>query len=637
MRIETRFWSSLVLTLPLLAEMILTPLGIMFPGGVWTMAAITTVIMLVAARLFWHSAWASFKKHHANMDTLVAVGTATAYFYSLWAMLQHQPVYFESAAVVITFVLLGQVLEGRMRKQASTGVEKLMQLQANTAEVWRDGRYQEMAINQLQVGDQLRVKPGEKIPLDGIVLEGNSSVNEAMLTGESLPVQKQKDDQVFGATLNQNGTLVVQVNKVGSETMLQQIIEVVRKAQASQAPIQKLTDQISDIFVPVVLIVSILTFLVWYLFLDATVGQAINYAVAVVVIACPCALGLATPTALMVGTARGAKLGILIKNGTVLEQANQIKVVAFDKTGTLTEGTPKVTQTATLPQVDNQQILNWAASVEQVSEHPLAQAVVSTVNADELQPVHNFKAIAGQGAQGEVAGHLVTVGNRALMGEATLAPELETAAVTYMQQAQSVVYVAWNQQVQGVLAIQDQPKASAKPAIQQLNQTNYRTVMITGDNQNVAQAIGQQLGIDEIQAEILPNQKADHLQQLKSHGPVAFVGDGLNDAPALATADLGIAMGTGTDIAIDTGDIVLMKNDVTDVPKALKLSQKTFMKIKENLFWAFIYNIIGLPLAAGLFVKWGVTLSPEFAGLAMALSSVSVLANSLLLKFSKIN
>lgn len=637
MRIETRFWSALVLTLPLLAEMILTPLGIMLPGGVWTMAAITTVIMLIAARPFWHSAWASFKKHHANMDTLVAVGTATAYLYSLWAMMQAQPVYFESAAVVITFVLLGQVLEVRMREQANTGVEKLMQLQANTAEVWRDGRYQEIAIDQLQVGDQLRVKPGEKIPLDGIVLEGNSSVNEAMLTGESLPVQKQKDDQVFGATLNQNGTLVLRVNKVGSETMLQQIIEVVRKAQASQAPIQKLTDQISDVFVPVVLIVSILTFLVWYLFLDATVGQAINYAVAVVVIACPCALGLATPTALMVGTARGAKLGILIKNGTVLEQANQIKVVAFDKTGTLTEGTPKVTQTSTVPQVDTQQILNWAASVEQVSEHPLAQAVVATVNADELQPVHNFKAIAGQGAQGEINGHLVAVGNLTLMGEATLAPQLQTAAATYMQQAQSVVYVAWDQQVQGVLAIQDQPKASAKPAIQQLKQANYQTAMITGDNQNVAQAIGQQLGVDEIQAEVLPNQKADHLQQLQSNGPVAFVGDGLNDAPALATADLGIAMGTGTDIAIDTGDIVLMKNNLTDVPKALKLSQKTFMKIKENLFWAFVYNIIGLPLAAGLFVKWGVTLSPGFAGLAMALSSVSVLANSLLLKFDKIS
>lgn len=637
MRIETRFWSALVLTLPLLAEMILTPLGIMLPGGVWTMAAITTVIMLIAARPFWHSAWASFKKHHANMDTLVAVGTATAYLYSLWAMMQAQPVYFESAAVVITFVLLGQVLEVRMREQANTGVEKLMQLQANTAEVWRDGRYQEIAIDQLQVGDQLRVKPGEKIPLDGIVLEGNSSVNEAMLTGESLPVQKQKDDQVFGATLNQNGTLVLRVNKVGSETMLQQIIEVVRKAQASQAPIQKLTDQISDVFVPFVLIVSILTFLVWYLFLDATVGQAINYAVAVVVIACPCALGLATPTALMVGTARGAKLGILIKNGTVLEQANQIKVVAFDKTGTLTEGTPKVTQTSTVPQVDTQQILNWAASVEQVSEHPLAQAVVATVNADELQPVHNFKAIAGQGAQGEINGHLVAVGNLTLMGEATLAPQLQTAAATYMQQAQSVVYVAWDQQVQGVLAIQDQPKASAKPAIQQLKQANYQTAMITGDNQNVAQAIGQQLGVDEIQAEVLPNQKADHLQQLQSNGPVAFVGDGLNDAPALATADLGIAMGTGTDIAIDTGDIVLMKNNLTDVPKALKLSQKTFMKIKENLFWAFVYNIIGLPLAAGLFVKWGVTLSPGFAGLAMALSSVSVLANSLLLKFDKIS
>ncbi|KRN74963.1 hypothetical protein IV73_GL000718 [Weissella kandleri] len=637
MRIETRFWSALVLTLPLLAEMILTPLGIMLPGGVWTMAAITTVIMLIAARPFWHSAWASFKKHHANMDTLVAVGTATAYLYSLWAMMQAQPVYFESAAVVITFVLLGQVLEVRMREQANTGVEKLMQLQANTAEVWRDGRYQEIAIDQLQVGDQLRVKPGEKIPLDGIVLEGNSSVNEAMLTGESLPVQKQKDDQVFGATLNQNGTLVLRVNKVGSETMLQQIIEVVRKAQASQAPIQKLTDQISDVFVPAVLIVSILTFLVWYLFLDATVGQAINYAVAVVVIACPCALGLATPTALMVGTARGAKLGILIKNGTVLEQANQIKVVAFDKTGTLTEGTPKVTQTSTIPQVDTQQILNWAASVEQVSEHPLAQAVVATVNADELQPVHNFKAIAGQGAQGEINGHLVAVGNLTLMGDATLAPQLQTAAATYMQQAQSVVYVAWDQQVQGILAIQDQPKASAKPAIQQLKQANYQTAMITGDNQNVAQAIGQQLGVDEIQAEVLPNQKADHLQQLQSNGPVAFVGDGLNDAPALATADLGIAMGTGTDIAIDTGDIVLMKNNLTDVPKALKLSQKTFMKIKENLFWAFVYNIIGLPLAAGLFVKWGVTLSPGFAGLAMALSSVSVLANSLLLKFDKIS
>lgn len=625
MTVTKRFWWSLGLSIPLLVNMLLMPLGVHLPGEAWGQLILTTLVMALSARPFLHTAWAAFKHHHANMDTLVAIGTLTAYLYSLYALATHRSVFFESAALVVTFVLLGQVFEERMRNRASDAVSKLGQLQAKTATVLRDGQPVAVALAQVQVGDLIQVKPGEKIAVDGTVVAGTSTVNEAMVTGESLPVTKQVGDPVIGATVNQTGTLTFRAEKVGDDTLLAQIVALVKKAQTSHAPIQKLTDQVADIFVPVVLIVAILTFLAWYVVLAAPFATALIYAVAVVVIACPCALGLATPTALMVGTGRSAKLGILIKDGEVLEQVNRLKTVAFDKTGTLTNGQPIVTDVVG----DRQAVLRLAAALEQASEHPLAQAIVAAAPG-ALPPVTDFTAVQGQGVTGQIAGQASWVGQPAL-GPATLAAEQQMAWQRLEKEAKTVVAVGQGSQVVGLIALQDTPKKTTAPAIAALKAQGLTPVMITGDNQAVAEAIAQRVGIDQVVAQVLPAEKATVVQRLQAHGPVAFVGDGINDAPALTTADVGIAMGSGTDIAIDAGGIVLVKNDLRDVPLAIELSQKTFRRIKLNLFWAFIYNVLGLPIAAGLFAGVGLTLSPELAGLAMAFSSLSVVTSSVLL------
>lgn len=625
MTVTKRFWWSLGLSVPLLVNMLLMPLGVHLPGEAWGQLILTTLVMALSARPFLHTAWAAFKHHHANMDTLVAIGTLTAYLYSLYALATHRPVFFESAALVVTFVLLGQVFEERMRNRASDAVSKLGQLQAKTATVLRNGQPVAVALAQVRVGDLIQVKPGEKIAVDGTVVAGTSTVNEAMVTGESLPVTKQAGDTVIGATVNQTGTLTFRAEKVGDDTLLAQIVALVKKAQTSHAPIQKLTDQVADIFVPVVLIVAILTFLAWYVVLAAPFATALIYAVAVVVIACPCALGLATPTALMVGTGRSAKLGILIKDGEVLEQVNRLKTVAFDKTGTLTNGQPIVTDVVG----DRQAVLRLAAALEQSSEHPLAQAIVAAAPG-ALPPVTDFTAVQGQGVTGKIAGQASWVGQPAL-GPATLSAEQQKAWQRLEKEAKTVVAVGQGSQVVGLIALQDTPKKTTAPAIAALKAQGLTPVMITGDNQAVAEAIAQQVGIDQVVAQVLPAEKATVVQRLQAHGPVAFVGDGINDAPALTTADVGIAMGSGTDIAIDAGGIVLVKNDLRDVPLAIELSQKTFRRIKLNLFWAFIYNVLGLPIAAGLFAGVGLTLSPELAGLAMAFSSLSVVTSSVLL------
>lgn len=625
MTVTKRFWWSLGLSVPLLVNMLLMPLGVHLPGEAWGQLILTTLVMALSARPFLHTAWAAFKHHHANMDTLVAIGTLTAYLYSLYALATHRPVFFESAALVVTFVLLGQVFEERMRNRASDAVSKLGQLQAKTATVLRNGQPVAVALAQVRVGDLIQVKPGEKIAVDGTVVAGTSTVNEAMVTGESLPVTKQAGDTVIGATVNQTGTLTFRAEKVGDDTLLAQIVALVKKAQTSHAPIQKLTDQVADIFVPVVLIVAILTFLAWYVVLAAPFATALIYAVAVVVIACPCALGLATPTALMVGTGRSAKLGILIKDGEVLEQVNRLKTVAFDKTGTLTNGQPIVTDVVG----DRQAVLRLAAALEQASEHPLAQAIVAAAPG-VLPPVTDFTAVQGQGVTGQIAGQASWVGQPAL-GPATLSAEQQKAWQRLEKEAKTVVAVGQGPRVVGLIALQDTPKKTTAPAIAALKAQGLTPVMITGDNQAVAEAIAQQVGIDQVVAQVLPAEKATVVQRLQAHGPVAFVGDGINDAPALTTADVGIAMGSGTDIAIDAGGIVLVKNDLRDVPLAIELSQKTFRRIKLNLFWAFIYNVLGLPIAAGLFAGVGLTLSPELAGLAMAFSSLSVVTSSVLL------
>lgn len=634
MTITKRFWIALVFSIPMLIGMILMPFGIMVPGSEWIQFVLTTIVMAVAARPFIQSAWASFKKHHSNMDTLVAIGTAVAYVYSIYAMFTGQAVFFESAAFVITFVLLGQVFEERMRNNASNAIEKLVDLQAKEAEVMRDGKLVKIPLDQVVEGDLIRVKPGQKIAVDGVITEGSSTVDESMVTGESMPVTKKTGDKVIGSTINSNGTFMFKAEKVGSDTMLSQIVELVKKAQNSHAPIQNLTDKVSEIFVPAVLILSILTFLVWYVFLGATIAKALIFAVSVVVIACPCALGLATPTALMVGTGRGAKMGILIKNGEVLEEVNDVKTVVMDKTGTITNGKPEVTDIIG----NEKQVLSIAASLEESSEHPLATAIMDKAKVENVQAntATDFSAVEGKGVTALVDNQKAFVGNDKMLSDVKIDSELQDKMVQLQNEAKTVVFVGVDDKIIGLIAIQDAPKATSKEAIATLKARGLRTVMLTGDNQRVAEAIAKEVGIDEVIADVLPGDKADHVQALQKDSKVAFVGDGINDAPALTMADVGIAMGSGTDIAIESGGIVLMKNDLRDVAKALELSRKTFNRIKLNLFWAFIYNVLGIPVAAGLFFAVGLSLSPELAGLAMAFSSLSVVTSSVLLNKSKI-
>lgn len=630
-----RFWISFILSIPMLIQMFAMPFHWMMPGYNWIAFITTTIIMAISAAPYWSSAWAAFKHHQANMNTLVAVGTSVAYFYSIFAMFTGREVYFESAAFVTVFVLLGDAMEEKMHNNASNALAKLIDLQAKDAEVERNGEFVKVPLDQVKPGDIIRVKPGEKVPVDGVIVDGSTTINESMVTGESMPVTKKKGDEVVGSTINTNGTFTFKATRVGSDTMLAQIVDLVKKAQTSHAPIQNLTDKISNIFVPAVLIIAIITFVIWYVFLGATIVNAMLFAVSVVVIACPCALGLATPTALMVGTARSAKMGVLIKNGEVLEEVSDIDTVVFDKTGTITVGKPQVTDIIG----DENQVLTIAASLEENSEHPLATAIVKKAKLDNiaLAAVKNFAAIEGKGVKANYGKQEAFVGSDKLLEDIIISQEMKKKAIQLQKEAKTVVYVGLGQDIIGLVAIQDVPKPSSKKAIAELKKRGLRTVMLTGDNQNVAEAIGKEVGIDQVIAGVLPTEKANEIKKLQDAGRVvAFVGDGINDAPALSTANVGIAMGSGTDIAIESGGIVLVQNDLMGVVKALEISKKTFNRIKLNLFWALIYNTIGIPIAAGLFMGLGLTLSPELAGLAMAFSSVSVVTSSLLLNKTKI-
>ena len=630
-----RFWISLVLAIPLLIQMVLMPLHWMMPGYEWIALVTTTLIMIIGAWPYWTSAWAAFLHHNANMNTLVAEGTVITYFYSLFAMLTHRPVYFESAAFITVFVLMGDMMEERMHDNASNALKKLLDLQVKSALVKRDSQFVSVPLDEMQVGDVVKVKPGQKVPVDGQVITGETTVDESMITGESMPVHKVAGDHVVGSTINGHGTITFKATKVGADTMLAQIVETVKKAQTSHAPIQNLTDRISGIFVPAVLIIAIITFIVWYSLLGTTMAHAMLFAVSVIVIACPCALGLATPTALMVGTGRAAKMGVLIKNGEALEEVNAVKTVIFDKTGTITVGKPVVTDVVGH---DQGQVLQVAASLEASSEHPLAGAILNKATEEqvELVKVSDFKAVEGKGVQAQLDGQPAFVGNEKMAAGKQLAPQLVTKLAELQDAAKTVVVVGLAGEVIGLIAIQDAPKPSSAQAIAALHDRGLKTVMITGDNDRVAQTIAQQVGIDQVVANVLPNEKAQRVEELQQDGPVAFVGDGINDAPALTTADVGIAMGSGTDIAIESGDIVLVQNDLRGVVWALAMSQKTFSRIKLNLFWALIYNVIGIPIAAGIFAGVGFILTPEFAALAMAFSSVSVVSSSLLLNRTKI-
>lgn len=631
-----RFWITSVFTVPLVILMIgMSTGGISHQVMRWGTFLATTPIMLVAGVPYIRSAWASFKKHNSNMDTLVALGTLVAYFYSLVALFTGLPVYFESAAFILFFILLGAVFEEKMRKNTSQAVEKLLDLQAKTAEVLRDDVYVQIPLEQVKVGDLIRVRPGEKIAVDGTVIEGETSIDESMVTGESIPVDKSVGDAVIGSTINNSGTIIFRAEKVGSETMLAQIVDFVKKAQTSRAPIQDLTDKISGIFVPAVVILGLLTFWIWFVFLGESFVTSLLYGVAVLIIACPCALGLATPTALMVGTGRSAKMGILLKNGTVLQEIQKVQTVVFDKTGTLTEGKPVVTDVIG----DEGEVLSLAASLEDVSQHPLAQAIVNRASelGISLYPVENFQALHGKGVTGIINGKQVSLGNAKLLADLAIPHDYQERFDLLEKEAKTVVFLSVDGQLKGLIALQDVPKENAKEAIAKLKKRGLRTVMLTGDNAGVAHAIAEQIGIEEVIANVLPEEKAHEIHKLQKNGKLAFVGDGINDAPALSVADVGIAMGSGTDIAIESADLVLTTNNLLGLARAFDMSKKTFNRILLNLFWASIYNLIGIPIAAGVFSGIGLVLNPELAGLAMAFSSVSVLISSLMLNVTKID
>jgi Cu+-exporting ATPase len=597
-------------------------------ASVWIEAIFSGVIILGLGLDFHRGTLLQARNFAANMDTLISIGTLAALVYSLWGMfVGDQPLYFETGAVIAALILLGRYFEARSRGQAGEAIEKLMELGAKTARVIRGGQEQDVPIDQVKVGDLLQVRPGEKVPVVGAVANGSSSVDESMLTGESMPVAKVKDDDVFGATINISGAFQMTATKIGQDTVLAQIVRMVSEAQGNKAPIQKLADRVSGIFVPIVLGIALATAIGWYL-VTGDVYQSFVPAVAVLLIACPCSLGLATPTAIMVGTGVGARRGILIKNGEALERGRKIDVVVFDKTGTLTEGRPTVTEViATNADVSHDDILRIAASLERMSEHPLGQAIVRAANERgmALAEIEDFENVAGKGIKGRLANATVIVGNTRLMQEEGIAvdqslPQIEACEA----RAETAIALARNGELIGVIAVADTLKSDARPAIQQLRSEGVVTVMITGDNRKTARAIADQIGIDQVFAEVLPQDKAEHVKGIQTKGRrVAFVGDGINDAPALAQADLGIAVGTGTDIAIEAGNIVLVKGSPLKVIEALRLSRLTFKTIKQNLFWAFFYNIVAIPLAAfGL-------LNPMIAAGAMAISSVSVVGNSL--------
>lgn len=628
-----RFWICLILVIPMLIQMIGMPFHWMMPGYNWVAFVTTTLIMLIGAVPYWTSAWAAFKQHDANMNTLVAVGTTVAYFYSLWAMVTGHDVYFESAAFITVFVTLGDAMEERMHNNASHALSKLLKLQASTAVVKRDGQWKEISIDDVKAGDLIQVKPGGKVPVDGEIVSGQSTLDESAITGESMPVTKKAGDEVVGSTINQTGSFVFKATKVGKDTMLSQIVDMVKKAQTSHAPIQDFTNLISHYFVPTVIILALITFAVWYSFVGVSFVQAMLLAVSVIVVACPCALGLATPTALMVGTAKAAQMGVLVKNGETLQAVSSLTTIVFDKTGTITVGHPTVTDVIGQ---NKDQIMSTAAALETNSEHPLASAIVKQAKADKIDvpSVDDFQAVEGKGVTAKVNGQTAFVGSARLLDMVDNSDALQSQAKQLQQEAKTIVYVGLNGKLIGLIGIQDVPKANAKATIAALHKEGLKTVMLTGDNKTVAEAIAKQVGIDSVIAEVLPNDKANQIKQLQDSGKkVAFVGDGINDAPALATADVGIAMGSGTDIAIESGGIVLVKNDLSGVVRALAISKKTFNRIKLNLFWALIYNTIGIPIAAGVFAFAGLHLTPELAALAMAFSSVSVVTSSLLLNW----
>ncbi len=626
------------LSLPIMPLMWFAPFG---SATIYLICGLSTIVQFSAGLTFYRSAWKSLKNLSTNMDVLVAMGITAAYGYSLLALLHvfglSGEVFFETSAMLITFIRFGKWLEARAKGKASQALKTLLNLQADRALLLVDGKEEEVPASQLRVGDQVVVRPGEKIPVDGIVVEGSSAVDEAMVTGESLPVEKVPGAEVTGATINTSGRLVVEATRVGSETVLAKIVRMVEDAQGDKAPIQRLADAVSNWFVPVVVVISIFTFITWYGMVDAGFLFAFKMAIAVLVIACPCALGLATPTAIMVGSSVGLSAGILFKKASVLENISRLQVILLDKTGTLTKGEFSVTDLLTVDGVSEAELLKFAAAVETTSSHPLARAVVEHAenSAVSYPSVDDVEEVGGYGLVCKLDGVRLLAGSHRLMERESIDVAVFEAQVNaWAEVGKSVIYVARGGLAMGVLALADTLKDGAAETISRLKQLGLETVMITGDRKAAAHAVAEQLGLDHVEAEVLPGDKLVVVRRYQEQGFLTgMVGDGINDAPALAQADIGIAIGSGTDVAKETGDLVLVKGDIRDVERGIRLGRKTLAKIKQNLFWAFFYNVVGIPIAAGLlYPAFGIVLKPEFAGLAMAFSSVSVVTNSLLLK-----
>ena len=657
-----RFWVGVVLTAPLL----IIAMSDSLPGRSleriaskqtlsWIEFLLTTPTVLWGGWPFFVRAWQSIVNRSLNMFTLIGLGVAVAYFYSVTAKFLPGifpqsfreagvvPVYFEAAAVITTLVLLGQVLELKARSRTGAAIKALLGLAPKTARrVREDGAEEDIPLDQLKAGDRLRVRPGEKVPVDGTVIEGASAIDESMVTGEAIPVEKHAADRVIGATINGTGSFVMRAERVGAETLLAQIVQMVAEAQRSRAPIQKLADVVAGYFVPIVITAAIITFALW-----ATMGpqprlaHALINAVAVLIIACPCALGLATPMSTMVAMGKGANAGVLFKNAEAIEAMRQVNTLVVDKTGTLTEGKPKLVSITPTEGWGEQKLLSLAASLERVSEHPLAAAIVGGAGERgvELTKVESFDSITGKGVRGQVDGHLVALGNRALLDELQIdAGDLLTKAEALRADGQTVMFVAVDGRVTGLVGVADPIKSTTPEAIRQLHQEGIRIVMLTGDSRTTAEAVAKKLNIDEVVAEVLPDQKAQAVKRFQTEGRVvAMAGDGINDAPALAQAEVGIAMGTGTDVAMKSAGVTLVKGDLRGILRARRLSRATMRNIKQNLFWAFVYNALGVPIAAGaLYPVFGILLSPMIAAAAMSFSSVSVIGNALRLRRSEL-
>jgi len=631
------FIISAILSFPLLLSM-LQFININVPEilhNPWFQFVLATPVQFYVGAQFYSSSYRALKSGSANMDVLVALGTSAAFVYSFWEGLTGGThLYYETAAIIITLVILGKLLEADAKGRTSEAIKKLMGLQAKTALVIQDGIEKTIPIEELKAGDHVVVRPGEKIPVDGQIIEGSSAVDESMLTGESIPVDKKIGDEVIGATINKNGRIVFEATKVGKDTALAQIIKVVEDAQGSKAPIQRFVDKISAVFVPIVVVISIVSFIIWYLVIGVSFPIALAASIAVLVIACPCALGLATPTSIMVGTGKGAEMGVLFKGGEHLQRVQRLNTIVLDKTGTITKGEPELTDILTTNDFDKEEVLFLTASAERSSEHPLGQAIVRGAEEKGLQlaSATSFNAIPGFGLEAEVNNKKIFIGTRKLMSKQNIPyHEMETKMEELERDGKTAMLIAIDDKLAGVIAVADTLKDDSVEAIAKLKNLGLKVVMITGDNKRTADAIAKQVGIEEVLAEVLPEEKAHQVQAFMDSGEVVgMVGDGINDAPALATADVGIAIGTGTDVAMEAADVTLMRGNLGAIVDAIMVSRKTMTNIKQNLFWAFIYNTVGIPIAAiGLLAPW-------IAAGAMAFSSVSVVLNSLRLKRAQI-